>query len=749
MSANITKNSDREEKVIPTLCASHCGGSCLLKCHVKDGVITRIETDDGLEPQIRACLKGRASRAYVYSPERILHPMKRIGERGEGKWERISWDEALDKIASEIKRVRDTYGPQAVMMLPGQGDVNVLHRSPALMTRLANMIGLMGIGFSEAPEWEFKYAWNITSYGQGLAASNYTYGTIHTANNRTDLLSSRMIICWGWDPAVTVTGTNTCWYLARAREAGAKIIAVDPKHTNTAAAFADRWIPIRPGTDCAMLIAMAYVMIEEDLYDKHFLEKYTTGFEKYRDYVLGKEDGIPKTPSWAAEITGVPAGDIVQLAREYATIKPSALMAGIAPGRTAFGEQYHRVAITLACMTGNVGIHGGDAAGRAWESVFPGIIYPVHPIEATNVKGLLGPMSKKAAESIAARPKMAAPTPQKPPLHANQLPSVMGMGILKLLFANAAPTFTQFVHANRLHKAIDTLEFIAIMEQFMTPMCKMADILLPATTFFERNDIAYGVGAPFIGKINKVIEPVGEARNFIDVADDLARRMGGGDDYKTRTEDEMLRDFAARLQIPDYEEFTRTGIYRYPQSEPEVVFKAQVEDPENKPFPTPSGKIEIYSETIASWKLPSFPPIPKYIETWESPKDPLAQKYPLQLITTHFRRRQLSKQDSNPWLRETERQAVTISSQDARARNIADGDMVRVFNDRGEVITPARVTERMMPGVAEIPHGAWYNPDNGGVNLKENANNLTAVPNSPAGGMAYNTALVEIEKYKI
>jgi len=146
-----------------------------------------------------------------------------------------------------------------------------------------------------------------------------------------------MIILWGWDPAVTVTGTNTCWYIAQAKEAGAKIVAVDPKHSDTAATFAERWLPIRPGTDAAMLIAMAYVMIDEDIYDKKFIKKYTIGFDKYKDYVLGIEDGLPKTPEWAQEITGVPAEDIVQLAQEYATIKPAALMAGTGPGRTAYG----------------------------------------------------------------------------------------------------------------------------------------------------------------------------------------------------------------------------------------------------------------------------------------------------------------------------------------------------------------------------------------------------------------------------
>ncbi len=745
MNTTDTKDTGSEVKVINTFCAAHCGGDCLIKCYVKDGVLIKVETDTGPEPQVRGCLKGRAAREYVYSPERILYPMKRAGERGDGKWKRITWDEALDKIAAEIVRVRDTYRPVAVLMLPGQGDVQILHRSPNLMTRLANMIGLEGTGFTTQPNWEFKYSWNITSYGQGVAASQYTYGTFHTANNRADLVNTKLMILWGWDPAGMVHGPNTTWYMAQARERGAKIIAVDPKHSDTAATFADRWIPIYPGTDAAALIAMAYVMIDEDIYDKKFIEKYTVGFDKYKDYVMGKEDGVPKTPQWAVEITGMSAEDIVWLAREYATIKPAAFMAGIAPGRTAYGEQYHRAAITLACMTGNVGISGGDAAGRAWESVWPGILYPLHPIDDTLGEGLTGPLPEKYQKIVDERPKRETPTPQKPPLHANQLPDVMNMGIFKMMFANAAPSLSMWPHANRILEAIDQFEFIAIMEQFPTPFCQYADILLPATTFFERNDVGWGTGAPFVGKINKVIEPLGEARNFIDVAADLARRFGA-DDYCTKTEEEMLRQFAKDAKIPDWDEFCRAGIYHYPQDEPEVVFKAQIEDPENNPFPTPSGKIEIYSETIANWELPNFPPIPKYIETWESRNDPLVGKYPLQLTTPHFKRRQLSKQDTTPWLREVQKQVVRINTKDAEERGIKHGDEVRVFNDRGEVFIPARVTERIMPGVVEIPFGAWYHPGKGGVTLKENANFLTNVPNSPSGGMAYNTALVQVEK---
>ncbi len=290
------------ETVITTMCASHCGGNCLLKVHVKDGVITRVETDDGDEPQLRACQRGRALRQRVYAPDRILHPLKRVGERGEGRFEPISWVEALDTVAAELKRVRETYGAMSLLYLPMAGDLCALH-TVMVGHRLLALAG----GYTT---W-----WGATSFQGGLMSEYYTYGTICCSNSRDSLLHSRLIIAWGWDPAKTIQGTNTSWYLARAKEAGTRIVAVDPFYNETAAAFAEEWIPIRPGTDAAMLIAMAYVIITKDLQDKAFLERYTVGFERFRDYVLGTEDGLPKTPSWAEGITGVTASTIEYLLR--------------------------------------------------------------------------------------------------------------------------------------------------------------------------------------------------------------------------------------------------------------------------------------------------------------------------------------------------------------------------------------------------------------------------------------------------
>jgi len=659
--------------------------------------------------------------------------MKRVGERGAGKFERISWDEALDTVAGEIIRIRDTYGPASILHLRMAGEVCNLHNA----NRMARLLALVG-GFTET--------WGVPSFGGGMYAQLATYGTTYTSNTRDDLVNSRLIIIWGWNPAITITGVNTSWYLAQAKEAGARIVAVDPRYTDSAATFAHRWIPIRPGTDGAMLLAMAYIMISENLQDQRFLNTYTLGFDKFKDYVTGVEDGLPKTPEWAETITGVPAADITNLAREYATSKPAALMAGIAPGRTAYGEQYHRIAMTLAAMTGNVGIHGGDAAGRAWESAVPFGGYPYRLSRSSDVGNPVNQVS---------------PPPRGSPfgyltskVHHCEVPDLIEKGKAggypadcKMIVVTNCNYVNSFPNVNRIVRALKSkkVEFIFIQEQFMTATVRFADVVLPTNTCMERNDITWGVGLPFYGYMKKAIESLGESKPHFEIATLLASRLGIPD-FTSETEDDWLKELAEKSEIADYGRFKQNGVYRINLSEPYVAFKNQIENPRDNPFPTPSGKIEIYSQPWAELDHPEIPPIPTYIETWESIRDSLAAKYPLQLITTHFKRRANAQFDNIPWLRELEAQAVLINSADARARGIGDGDMVRVFNDRGEMVIPARVTERLMPGVVDVPHGAWYDPDEESVDRGGCANVLTKDAYSPGGAFTFNTSLVQVQK---
>lgn len=727
-----------QEKVVPASCPHDCGGRCFLNVHVKDGIINRIETDDGEEPQIRACLRGRSYRKRVYGDDRLRFPMRRTGARGEGRFERISWDDALDVVASNLKRVKSKYGPGAIFFLYSEGARGYLHTCGTIR-RLLNMFG------------GYTTRWG----GQSAQACSYAcwanYGTLITDESPDGLVNSRLILMWGWNPAVTIKTPNTTFYLAKAKEAGARIISIDPQLTDTAATFGDQWIPIIPNTDTAMMIAMAYVMIKEDLHNRKFLDRYTVGFDQFRDYVMGDEDGIPKTPAWAEAITGVPAATIEGLSREYATTKPATLIPGWAAGRTAYGEQYHRAAITLAAMTGNIGVRGGGAAGYG---------RPPLPFRGASTYGFnVGlPTGKNPLERGA-----PSPTHLDITLHDRykvNTPKIWDAILkgkaggypadLKLLYILCANSLNQLLNTNKGVEALKQPEFIVIHEQVMTPTAKFADILLPANTHLERNDVfaAHSAGSYFIYS-NKAIDSLYESKSDFEIACELAPRLGIFD-YSDKTEDGWLKEIVKGKDlaeyINDYDEFKRKGLWKWQRPESALAFKDQIEDPGNNPFPTPSGKIEIYSQRLADINHRNIPPIPKYIEAWESRNDPLAKNYPLQLITPHPKIRAHSTFYGVPWLSELEPPALWISAIDAQVRGIRDGDDVRIFNDRGVMRIKAKVTQRILSGVVRINEGAWYQPNEKGIDGGGCPNVLTKDERSPGGAFITNTCLVQVER---
>jgi len=726
-----------EEQVIYTGCNQHCGGSCLLRVHVKDGIITRIETDNGEEPQVRACMKGRAQRQRVYAPDRIIHPLKRVGERGEGRFERISWDEALETVAGNIRRIRDTYGPESILFLASAGDICAINMGMPIY-RCLSMAGGCSL------------TWAIWSYWGAIAAEHATFGRTHRQNTRNDLLNSKLIILWGLNPSNSVHDNNFCWYLAQAREAGIKIVAIDPRYTDTVANFADQWIPIIPGTDTALMIAMAYVIIIENLQDQQFLDKYTVGFSKFKEYVLGIEDGTPKTPEWAEHITSVPAATIAQLAREYAATKPACLMTGTVPGRTAYGEQYHRAAHTLCAMTGNTGRHGGGAG----DIVHTGL--PLVAVYGATLRFAPNSVEDNRPPQTQAFPPKINYILQGPrgSVNLHEVADAILRGKsggypadYKMVLTCNTNYLNQDANINKTVRAFKALEFVVVLEQFISPTARYADIVLPTTTFLERDDYTQGGDQPYVAFQRKCIEPVGECRPHYRIAADLAKKLGI-ENFDTMTLEERIQQMPKKNTLGiNMETLRERGVIKIPLAEPWVRFKEQIEDPEKHPFPTPSGKIEIYSERLAELNDPLVPPVAKFIETWEGRNDPLTKKYPLQLISTHPKRRAHSQMETIPWLRELVQQAVLMNTVDAKARGIRSADMVRVFNDRGQMIIPAQVSQRIMPGVVDINEGAWYAPDANGVDRGGNPNVLTKDKPSPLGAFtASSNALVQVEK---
>src|SRR5256712_4206325 len=380
------------ETVVTSTCGHNCGGRCVVNAHVRDGRIVKISTDPRRWtpelPPLHACVRGFGQVERVNHPDRLRHPLRRAGPRGAGRFERITWDEALDEVARQLLRVRDTWGPAAILDCSRTGSTSMLH-SRASVQRLLHMFG----GCTEL--------WSNSSAEAEVFAVHQTYGAKAdykgAGREPTDYVNSRLILMWGWSPADGTFGTGTLQYLQRAKRHGVRILCVDPRITRSSRMLADEHVFIRPSTDTAALVAMAYVIASEGLHDQAYLDRHVVGFDEshlppgapagasYRSYLFGLADGVRKTPEWAGEITGIPAETIRRLALEFATSKPAALHCGYAPGRTAHGEQFHRAAYALAAMTGNVGVSGGNsgtsngATGRGGIMSLPAGAHPAPP----------------------------------------------------------------------------------------------------------------------------------------------------------------------------------------------------------------------------------------------------------------------------------------------------------------------------------------------------------------------------------
>ena len=717
------------EEVVTSTCAHNCGGRCVVNAHVKDGQIVRISTDPRRwtpeMPPLTACVRGFGAAERINHPDRLRYPLRRVGPKGSGAYERISWVEALDEVAAQMLRIRDTYGPAAILDCSRTGSTAVIHNR-AVVQRLLHLFG----GCTEL--------WSNLSNEAEVFALRHTYGSKvdckFAGREPSDYVNSRLMILWGWSPADGTFGTNSPQYIHWAREQGVRMVTVDPRATRTSVKMADEHVPIRPGTDAAMLIAMAQVIVSEGLHDQAFLDRLALGFDEahlpegappgssYRSYLLGLSDGVVKTPEWAAPLTGVPAETIRRLAREFATMKPAALHCGYAPGRTAYGEQFHRAAYALCAITGNVGIPGGNS-GCSGGAQFHGIKRqgaPPNPVNARVASTLLADLLVRG--------------------RSGGYPAD-----IKMVYSACGDLANQCPNVNKITAGLEGLEFMVAHDHFLTPTARHADIVLPATTFWERNDIhtPWSGAGHYAIFMRQAIKPMYECRNDVDICADLARRLGLHG-YKRPDDIEWLREVCAGTDIDDFDAFREHGLARLPAPEEAVAFAREVRDPARHPFSTPSGKIEIYSTSIAAnpdpYGLGRVPAIPTWIPPHEG--DP---RHPLELISPKSRARTHSTHDNQEILARADMQDVWIHPEDAAARGIEHGQPVRVFNQRGATILPARVTDRIARGVVSIKEGAWFTPAASGEDTRGCANVLTEDSATPAGAPTYNTCLVEIE----
>lgn len=775
-SAAATDGMDGVDATVWNACLANCQSRCPLRLQVKDGTVVRVMPDntgsDELgDLQIRACVRGLNQRERIYSPDRIKKPMKRTGKRGEGKWEEISWEEAFDTIASEMKRVKETYGNEALWYHYGSGSTggNITKRGtwPRLINSYGGYLGQYG-DYSTA---------------QITAAFPYQYGAWMASNSLEDAQHTSLQVMFGNNPLETrMSGGGELGVVQKIRkDHGIRTIVVDPRYSDTAVDANGEWVPVRPGTDAAFIAGMIYVMVEEDLQDQEFLDKYCVGFDEdtlpdeaepnssYRAYLEGKgSDGIEKTPEWAAGICGVPADRIRRLAREIATTKPCAVTQGWGLQRHANGENNARAVFTLAAVIGQIGVQGGGNGAREGNYKVPVKGFPLFDGEAPPVSTQISCFNW--IDAINDGPSMTDVE------HGVRGKEKLDVGI-KLMIVNASNTLIN--QHNDIHVTQETLrddskcEFIVVVDHQWTPSCDWGDIVLPSTTNFEEIDLIPGASCGDTGWAiwgGKAIEPLYDTKTGYEMCTEIARRLGIEEEFTQGRTQEEWRDWLFEEtkkdhpEFPSPEEMEEMGVYR--QHNPNgttIGMKEFREDPEANPLDTPSGKIEIYSQRLADmaqtwvfegmYENDKLTALPEHIDTWEGALEARTNKdFPLQCIAHHYKGRTHSSYANLSKNLEAHPQMVWINPQDANSRNIKNGDIVNVSSPRGTLRTEARVTPRIAPGVVSVPQGAWYQPDEEGIDLGGNVNTIMKYHPSPlAKGNPGHTSLVQValhEHYK-
>ena len=767
------------EKLVMSSCTVNCGSRCPLVLAVKDGTITRVDPettgDDEIgSQQIRACVRGRSIRQRIYSPERLKKPLKRVGKRGEDKWEEISWDEAMDTIAKKLKELIAKHGNESIFLNYGTGvlGATVATSWPPRATAIARLMNCVGGYLDHYSDY---------STGQITAAVDFHYGAWQSNNSNDDTVNSKLVVMFGNNPHETrMSGGGELFVTQKAKEkSGHKVIVIDPRLTDTAMNLADEWVPIRPGTDAALVAGMVHVMLKENLHDQAFLDKYCSGFDEehlpkdapknssYRAYIEGKgEDGIEKTPQWAAKVTGIPAQTIIRLAREIATTKPCNINQGWGPQRHSNGENQSRAPMLLSNVIGQVGIPGGGNGEREGSSglgmaKFPVLENPVRPVISFYqwTDAIVKDREWTYKDGVKDLKDLNN--------NANVTNDVTLKGNIKFIWNYGSNTLiNQHGDINRTIEILSDeskCEMIVVIDNQMTVSARYADIVLPDVTTAEQIDLAAQGSAGNLGYTifcDKAIEPMYDCKPIYEQLTLLAEKLGVKDKFtEGRTQEDWVKWLVeeSRKTIPDlptYEEFKKAGIWKK-KMEPYISMKDFRDDPVKNKLDTPSGKIEIYSSNLATmakdWPVEegnAIDPLPIHRQTREIVGDKLQEKFPLQCIGHHYKQRTHSSYGNSPWLKEAHPQMVWISEVDAKKRGVKTGDDVIVENDRGRIKLPAYVTHRIIPGVVSVPQGAWYTPDKaGGLDVGGSVNTLTSQQlTAYAKGNGQHSALVEIRK---
>lgn len=728
----------------------------------------------------------------TYARDRIQYPMVResflkhgansdTAQRGAEGFVRVSWDKAIDLVASELQRVKKEHGNLGIYA----GSYG--WKSPGHVNSTTTLLHRMLSGFGGYVDLIGDY-----STGASQVIMPYVVGSLAVYEQQTAwpvvLKHTDTVVLWGVDPLVTnqidwLTPDHYAYetFKKLKNNRRIKVIAINPAKVDSVEYLGAKWIAPRPNTDVALMLGIAHELHKQGLVDKKFLQRYTVGFDPFEAYLLGKSDGQPKTAEWASSISGVDKAAIADLAKTFAQGR-TMLMSGWGIQRQDHGEQVHWMLVTLAAMLGQIGLPGGGF-GLSYHYCSGGAP-TAHAPQLGGISGSIG-MAGAAGEKSHKRHTNAAwlhhgsaavPVARFSDLFLNPGKTIDFNGKkitypdIRLVYWTGGNPFSHQEQRNRLIEAWRRPETIIVQDSFWTATAKFADIVLPATTTLERNDISSGgfYSNRFIFAMQKVVDPLFEARDDYTIFKDISDRLGFGDKF---TENRSAMDWVKHLydeahkqaktmkiDMPDFEGFWKKGYveFKVPHDAENYVTYAEFrKNPMMNPLGTASGRIQIFSKEVAKYKYDDCPPHPTWLEPAEWLGSPKAKEYPLHLLSPHPKDR-LHSQLDNTWIREWYeihgREPIWINSDDAKSRGIKDGDVVRVFNDRGEVLAGALVTSRVMPGVVRMHEGGWYDPqrrgEKGSLGKHGDVNILTLDKGTSklAQGNIANTALVQVEK---
>lgn len=702
-------------ELVPTFCGKDCGGgACPLLARVEDGMVTQM-LHNPAGKDLKPCPRGYALHRAHYAPDRLLRPLLADGPRGSGKFREAGWDEALGIVTRRLGDIRSRHGPASVIGLGSAGSTGVLHSSEGLLARFMNTLGgatTLSSNYSNgAARFSLPYL-----FGGAASQSGWDAATVR---------HSKLVVLWGANILEARLGTELGTSIAAAARAGVPVIVIDPRRTRTATALGARWIPILPGTDAAMMLAVLHVLFRDGLVDMARASRLAIGLDDIERYVSGSADGIARSPEWAQTRCGVPAAVIESFAHDFDTSSPAMLVPGYSIQRVIDGEETFRLTVALQVATGNFGLPGGSSGSINNRLPSPriGSLPDKDPGTSVSIPVLRWPDAILGGR-------------------AGGYPSD-----IRAAWVAGFNAVNQGGDSRKSVEAMRALEFSVCSDMFMTPTARLCDVVLPVASPLEKEDIGLPWHGNYLLYKQAALAPRGQVRTDYDIFADAAARMGCGEAFTGgRTASQWIDHCLAESEIANIEAFKRTGVY-FGADRERVGLSDFAADQEAHPLPTPSGLIELRSERWA--RDTGRPAIPVWIDKGSNPD------LPFLLVTPKTVHRTNSQEGGGElWTSATPGAAkrpdagtLTVAAPDAARLCILDGDRLIVSNARGAVLVTALVSDDIAPGVVSMHEGVWLDIGTDGLDHAGSANMLTSTDGSgPATAPVMHGVAVAVRK---